>query len=205
MIWTLSCSTSLRVALTATSGLASDDALMISIFLPATMPLRSFTASSAPRMPSCPPAANGPSSVASRPILIVSCAWRRPRSDGRDRDSRQPRRATSSYAASLVSSFDAMGGPPAALVERLLNATHCRVGSRGAAASSGRVSPLAELCPTSRAGRRARTARSPGTRADHQVEALAVDQVDGEVLQQHEHHRADERPDRDGACRPARR
>ena len=44
MICTLSCSTSLRVALTATSGLASDDALMISIFLPATMPLRSFTA-----------------------------------------------------------------------------------------------------------------------------------------------------------------
>ena len=75
MIWTLSCSTSLRVALTATSGLASDEALMISIFLPATMPPRSFTASSAPRMPSCPPAANGPSSVASRPILTVSCAW----------------------------------------------------------------------------------------------------------------------------------
>ena len=43
MIWTLSCSTSLRVALTATSGLASDEALMISIFLPPAMPLRSFT------------------------------------------------------------------------------------------------------------------------------------------------------------------
>ena len=69
MMSTLSCSTSLRVALTATSGLASDEALMISIFLPATMPLRCFTASSAPRMPSWPPAANGPSSVASRPIL----------------------------------------------------------------------------------------------------------------------------------------
>ena len=69
MMSTLSCSTSFRVALTATSGLASDEALMISIFLPATMPPRCFTASSAPRMPSWPPAANGPSSVASRPIL----------------------------------------------------------------------------------------------------------------------------------------
>ena len=52
MMSTLSCSTSLRVALTATSGLASDDALMTSIFLPATMPPRCFTARSAPRMPS---------------------------------------------------------------------------------------------------------------------------------------------------------
>ena len=48
MMSTLSCSTSFRVALTATSGFASDEALMISIFLPATMPLRCFTASSAP-------------------------------------------------------------------------------------------------------------------------------------------------------------
>ena len=38
MMSTLSCSTSFRVALTATSGFASDEALMISIFLPATMP-----------------------------------------------------------------------------------------------------------------------------------------------------------------------
>ena len=69
MMSTLSCSTSLRVAFTATSGLASDEALMISILRPATTPLRCCTASSAPRMPSWPPAANGPSSVASRPIL----------------------------------------------------------------------------------------------------------------------------------------
>ena len=38
---------------TATSGFASDEALMISILRPATMPLRWRTASSAPRMPSC--------------------------------------------------------------------------------------------------------------------------------------------------------
>jgi hypothetical protein len=46
---------------------------MISIFLPATVPPRCFTANSAPRMPSWPPAANGPSSVASRPILTTGC------------------------------------------------------------------------------------------------------------------------------------
>src|SRR5215207_6225257 len=69
MMSTLSCSTSLRVALTATSGLASDDALMIWIGRPATTPFLCLTASSAPRMPSAPPAANGPSSVASRPIF----------------------------------------------------------------------------------------------------------------------------------------
>ena len=46
---------------------------MTSIFLPATTPLRSRTAISAPRMPSAPPAANGPSSVASRPILTGGC------------------------------------------------------------------------------------------------------------------------------------
>src|SRR5262249_42811947 len=73
MMSTLSCSTSFRVAFTATSGFASDDALMISIFLPATVPPRCLTASSAPRMPSWPPAANGPSSVASRPIFTVCC------------------------------------------------------------------------------------------------------------------------------------
>jgi hypothetical protein len=33
---------------------------MISILRPATTPPRCFTASSAPRMPSAPPAANGP-------------------------------------------------------------------------------------------------------------------------------------------------
>src|SRR4030095_2438565 len=69
MMSTLSCSTSLRVAFTATSGLASDEALTISILRPATTPLRWRTASSAPRIPSWPPAANGPSRVASRPIL----------------------------------------------------------------------------------------------------------------------------------------
>ncbi len=69
MMSTLSCSTSLRVAFTATSGLASLDALMISILRPATTPPRCFTASSAPRMPSAPPAAKGPSNVASRPIF----------------------------------------------------------------------------------------------------------------------------------------
>ena len=47
---------------------------MISIFFPATMPLRSFTASSAPRMPSWPPAAKGPSRVASRPIFTTCWA-----------------------------------------------------------------------------------------------------------------------------------
>jgi hypothetical protein len=76
MMSTLSCSTSLRVALTATSGFASDEALTSSILRPATTPPRSLIASSAPRMPSAPPAANGPSSVASRPIFtgLPCCA-----------------------------------------------------------------------------------------------------------------------------------
>ena len=80
MMSTLSCSTSLRVAFTATSGLASDEALISSILRPATTPLRSRIASSAPRMPSCPPAANGPSSVASRPIFtgLPCCAYATP-------------------------------------------------------------------------------------------------------------------------------
>ena len=39
MIWTLSCSTALRVALTALSGVASDETLTNSIFLPPAMPL----------------------------------------------------------------------------------------------------------------------------------------------------------------------
>jgi hypothetical protein len=80
MMSTLSCSTSLRVALTATSGLASDEALTSSILRPATTPFLSRTASAAPRMPSWPPAANGPSSVASRPIFtgLPCCANARP-------------------------------------------------------------------------------------------------------------------------------
>ena len=68
-ISTLSCSTSFRTAFTATSGLAFEDALIISIFLPATTPPRSRIASSAPRIPSAPPAANGPSNVAKTPIF----------------------------------------------------------------------------------------------------------------------------------------
>ena len=51
---------------------------MISIFLPPAIPLCCFTASSAPRMPSAPPAANGPSSVASSPIFTVCCAYAAP-------------------------------------------------------------------------------------------------------------------------------
>ena len=39
--------------------------------------------------------------------------------------------------------------------------------------------------------------------ADHEVEAFAVDQVDGEVLQQHEDDRADERADGVASCRRA--
>ncbi len=74
MICTLSCSTSLRVALTATSGWAFDEPLTNSIFLPPAMPFFWISASSAPRMPSWPPAAKGPSSVASRPTFSVSCA-----------------------------------------------------------------------------------------------------------------------------------
>src|SRR4029453_6071037 len=74
MMSTLSCSTSFRVAFTATSGLAAEEALMISIFLPATMPWPCFTPSAAPRMPSWPPAAKGPSRVASRPILTTCWA-----------------------------------------------------------------------------------------------------------------------------------
>ena len=60
-------------AATARSGVASEEALMNSIFLPPAIPFFCFRASSAPRMPSWPGAANGPSSVARRPIFKVSC------------------------------------------------------------------------------------------------------------------------------------
>ena len=49
----------------------------------ATTPLRCLTASSAPRMPSAPPAANGPSSVASRPILTTCCEYAAPENAAR--------------------------------------------------------------------------------------------------------------------------
>ena len=49
MIWTLSCSTALRVIATALSGVASDETLTNSIFLPPAMPFFSLSAMSAPR------------------------------------------------------------------------------------------------------------------------------------------------------------
>src|SRR5678816_1044467 len=51
MIWTLSCSTAFLVIATALSGVASDETLTNSIFLPPAMPFFSFSAMSAPRRP----------------------------------------------------------------------------------------------------------------------------------------------------------
>ena len=133
---------------------------MISIFLPPAMPLRSFTASSAPRMPSWPPAANGPSSVASRPILTVSCAWAPAESSGRDRRTPPAARLTCWFAQSLFPS-SLYGRPSGRACGTLADATHCRVGVR---ACARRRVAQSRACPTSRAGRRARTARSPGRR-----------------------------------------
>ena len=72
----MSCSTSLRAAFTAESGVALDEPLISSIFLPPAVSFFSFSASSTPRMLSWPSTVNGPSSVASTPILMVSCARR---------------------------------------------------------------------------------------------------------------------------------
>src|SRR5262245_61171449 len=211
MMSTLSCSTSFRVALTATSGLASDDALMISIFLPATIPPRCFTASSAPRMPSWPPAANGPSSVASRPILTTCCCA-----------VAIPARTTVSTAATtavhwsrflddiIVSSSgsvrpDGRGGGTFSL---LLHARPVRAGVVKRLVASSRPSagtprrppePRLEIAPTVRppseqtVGREQHDDQEHG--ADQQVEAFPPDQIDGEVLDQHEHDGSDERPD----------
>src|SRR5262249_9592938 len=191
MMSTLSCSTSLRVALTATSGLASDDALMISIFLPATIPLRCLTASSAPRMPSWPPAANGPSRVASRPIL------------------------TTCWASAIPATATAHA--PAARIR-----VHCLVSdfivpSLGCAQPRGYAGEGPGSCLDAAAQpplRRPRAQTDAGARppaeqavgreqhddqehaADQQVEPLAVHQVDGEDLHQHEHDGADEGPAR---------
>src|SRR5271154_6797862 len=73
-IETPSCSTSLRAALTALSGEASDDPLITSIFLPPAVYPASLNAISDPRTPSWPSTVNAPSSVASNPILIVPSA-----------------------------------------------------------------------------------------------------------------------------------
>src|SRR5262245_35473108 len=195
MMSTLSCSTSFRVALTATSGLASDDALMISIFLPATMPPRCFTASSAPRMPSWPPAANGPSSVASRPILTTCCCA-----------VAIPARTTVSTAATatvhwsrllgdiIVSSSSGQCGPMAAVVELLVSPSRPSAGT-----PRRRPEPRLQIAPTvcppteQTVGREQHDHQEHG--ADQQVEALPADQVDREVLDQHEHDGPDERPD----------
>ncbi|MNY76185.1 hypothetical protein D3C86_2156880 [compost metagenome] len=73
-ICTLSCSTSLRAARSAESGLASVAAMMNSISLPAILLFACLAASCRPRTPSSPPEVSAPESVAITPILSFSCA-----------------------------------------------------------------------------------------------------------------------------------
>src|SRR5262245_47920593 len=180
MMSTLSCSTSLRVAFTATSGLASDEALIISILRPATTPPRCLTASSAPRMPSAPPAANGPSSVASRPIFTgwPDCAHTLPTMAVAAAAPRIVRTQTLLLTFTVVS----FGGK--------------EVGSADLGEGLVRSEARAELRPQSEQAIRGKQHDGEEHATDHEVEALAVDQVDREGLQQHEHDRAEEGTDR---------
>ena len=105
MMSTLSCSTSLRVALTATSGLASDEALIDLDLAAGDHAVRARAPRA--RRRACrpaPPAANGPSSVASRPILtgLPCCAYAMPRERGDDRDRRLACVRTSSCCLHLI-------------------------------------------------------------------------------------------------------
>src|SRR5262245_17264798 len=195
MMSTLSCSTSLRVALTATSGLASDDALMTSIFLPATVPPRCLTARSAPRMPSWPPAANGPSRVASRPILTTG-AW-----------------AVAPPATTTASTTAATAVNNSRLSSDFIVSSSWVCAAQGPrwwtplstsrprpAGQPGRLEPRVQISASASPpaeqpiGREQHDDEEHG--ADQQVEPLPADQIDREVLDQHEHDRAHERPDR---------
>src|SRR6478609_4659827 len=177
MIWTLSCSTALRVELTALSGVASEDTLTNSIFLPPAMPFLSFSARSAPRMPSWPGAANGPSSEASRPTFKVSWACARP--------------------PIAISAAPARMLRPKILLPLLMSRSFFSSMNAATAAGGERgAQTMAQALPEAQqtvGGKQHDREEDP---ADHEIEALAVDQVDGEVLQQHEHDRADEGADR---------
>ena len=183
MMSTLSCSTSLRVALTATSGLASDDALMISILRPATMPLRCLTASSAPRMPSGAAGRERPFERGQQADL-----------DGRLLRhalpaTARPQRAAPSSVRTKV---------------RLVHSHGCLLRCDSRCGDRIVVKWLARRLQHERARSGPQAEQAVGGKqhdgeehaADDEVEALAVDQVDREGLQQHEHDRAEEGADR---------
>ena len=71
---TLSCSTSLRAPRIAESGLALVENVITSMVLPPALAPACFMATSMPRSASSPSVVSAPSSVASTPILILSCA-----------------------------------------------------------------------------------------------------------------------------------
>src|SRR5690606_32577487 len=173
---TLSCSPSLRAAATAVSGLPLEDALMISILRPAISPPRSLTASSTPRMPSCPGTAKGPSSVASAPMRRVCWAAACP-----------ARPAESATAAIRAGILPGLKWVIACLLDIVMRVRPpLRTAPRGRVGHPRQAPPDAE-----QAVGRYRENQEKDC-ADHEVEALAVDQVDREVLQQHEQQRAQE-------------
>src|ERR1700712_4290213 len=183
MICTLSCSTALRVELTALSGVASDDTLMNSIFLPPAMPFFSFSARSAPRMPSCPGAANGPSSEAKRPIFKTSCACA------------MPARPAMANAAAAPTRLRANIFLCSCLTVMSRSCCGCRMRPLPRLGTSTRQA-AAQVLPQAQQAVGGEQDDREEAPADHKIEAFAIDQVDGEVLQKHEDHGADECADR---------
>src|SRR3954454_16767836 len=168
-IGVLSCSTSLRVAATALSGVASDEAFTNSIFLPPAMPFFCLSARSAPRMPSCPGAANGPSSDARSPIFRVSCAYEIPVT------------AINAAAATMLR--------PNILLPLLMSRSWLSLMNAAPAALGEKAGQACAALPQAQKPVGGKQDDREENAADHQIEAFAIDEVDGEVLQQHENNR----------------
>ena len=197
MISTLSCSTSLRVALTALSGVASDESLMNSIFLPPAMPLCFLHRQLDAAMPSCAGDRERPLERG-QPADLDGLLRRRQAATARE-ERRQGRASRPARGCSH-------GHRPF-------------LGRSVAPRASGRLparrsnAPARSVGPPPSAGRCPQTEQPVGRKqhdrqehdADHEVEALAGDDVDGEVLHEHEEDGADERRRSGDACRRARR
>ena len=95
------------MARTALSGEPSDEPLTISIFLPPTLPPKSSTAITAPRMLSSPRIANAPSNVASTPILMEFLGHRR-RRDRQSRGEPEAEKQASIYTHPILPGLDSV-------------------------------------------------------------------------------------------------
>src|SRR3546814_1290569 len=177
---TPSCSTSLRVARTALSGEASDEPVTSSIFLPPAVWSNSSSAMRTPRMESSPSTAKAPSRVASAPILMVSCA-----SAGLASEAARTTAATL-FTPALIAFLPRFF--PSLLRTAAFEPRYLR--------GPPEPEPATEAVPQAEKSVRREQHDQQEGQADHRVEALAVDQVDGEVLQQDESDGADEGADR---------